>query len=176
MSTNDTMIAVTTTFLEMTDRARFRPQASLVPCFRVLEATVKQWRLNRFLYELVGEPWAWRDKLSWSEHQWRSYAEGEGLRTFVAYYDGSPAGYFELSLQEEEVEIAYFGLAPTFIGKGFGGPLLSRAIEEAWQMKPKRVWVHTCNLDHPVALRNYQARGMVIYKTETKEPLPLTGL
>ena len=31
---------------------------------------------------------------------------------------------------------------------------------------PKRVWVHTCNLDHPKALANYQARGMVVYKVE----------
>jgi hypothetical protein len=29
--------------------------------------------------------------------------------------------------------------------------------------------VHTCNLDHPGALANYQARGMVIYKQEAAE-------
>jgi hypothetical protein len=28
--------------------------------------------------------------------------------------------------------------------------------------------VHTCNLDHPAALANYQARGMVIYKQEAE--------
>ena len=31
---------------------------------------------------------------------------------------------------------------------------------------PKRVWVHTCTLDHPNALRNYIARGMNILKKE----------
>jgi hypothetical protein len=31
------------------------------------------------------------------------------------------------------------------------------------------VWVHTCNRDHPQALANYQARGMVIYKVEESE-------
>ena len=30
----------------------------------------------------------------------------------------------------------------------------------------KRVWVHTCTLDHPNALRNYIARGMNIFKKE----------
>jgi hypothetical protein len=32
-----------------------------------------------------------------------------------------------------------------------------------------RVWVHTCTRDHPGALANYQARGMVIYKQEAAE-------
>jgi hypothetical protein len=31
---------------------------------------------------------------------------------------------------------------------------------------PSRVWVHTCTLDHPGALANYQARGFAIYKVE----------
>jgi hypothetical protein len=28
------------------------------------------------------------------------------------------------------------------------------------------VWVHTCTLDAPTALANYQARGLRIYKEE----------
>ena len=31
----------------------------------------------------------------------------------------------------------------------------------------KRVWLHTCSLDHKNALNNYIARGMKIFKTET---------
>jgi GNAT superfamily N-acetyltransferase len=60
---------------------------------------------------------------------------------------------------------------PEFIGRGFGGALLTSAIEEAWRMSPSitRVWVHTCTWDHPDALANYQARGMVIYKREAAE-------
>jgi len=49
--------------------------------------------------------------------------------------------------------------------------LLTSAIEGAWRTEPEplRVWVHTCNRDHPQALANYQARGMVVYKVE-EEP------
>jgi GNAT superfamily N-acetyltransferase len=162
------MSNITTTYLEMTDVTQLRPKACADPRFRVLEATVRQWRFNRFLYEWVGAKWAWNDKLSWSDEQWRSYVEDENLRTFVAYYDGSPAGYFELSEREREVEIVYFGLALAFIGRGLGGPLLTRALEEAWSMTPRRVWVHTCSLDHASALNNYKARGMMVYRTETK--------
>jgi hypothetical protein len=69
------------------------------------------------------------------------------------------------------MEIAYFGLLPEWISRGLGGVLLTSAIEGAWGMapKPSRVWVHTCNRDHPLALANYQARGMVVYKVE-EEP------
>jgi hypothetical protein len=31
---------------------------------------------------------------------------------------------------------------------------------------PSRVWLHTCNRDHPEALANYQARGMIVYSVE----------
>ena len=69
-----------------------------------------------------------------------------------------------------EVEIAYFGLAPAFIGRALGGPLLTRALQEAWKSGPARVWVHTCTLDHEAALANYKARGMSIYQTEVSQP------
>lgn len=169
------MTAVVTTYLEMTDRAKLQAKLLTDLQFRVLEATIPQWRLNRFLYELVGAAWSWRDKLTWTEAQWKSYVERENLRTFVASYGGALAGYFELLAQDMDVEIACFGLAPEFIGRGFGGPLLSRAIEEAWSIGPRRVWVHTCTLDHPAALVNYQARGMAIYKQETKGAEPASG-
>ena len=40
-------------------------------------------------------------------------------------------------------------------------------------MGAARDWVHTCSLDHPQALSNYQARGFRIYRTEEKpENLP----
>jgi GNAT superfamily N-acetyltransferase len=50
------------------------------------------------------------------------------------------------------------------VGKGLGGGLLSAAIENAWGAETNRVWVHTCSLDHPNALKNYQARGFQIYR------------
>jgi RimJ/RimL family protein N-acetyltransferase len=159
---------VTTFYLEMKARDEFRPKPTKDPRFRVLEASVKQWEFNRFLYSFIGAPWKWRDKLSWEDSKWKGYVDSTALRTFVAYYDGSLAGYFELSFCDNEVEIAYFGLSTYFIGKGFGGALLTSAIEKAWNYEPKRVWVHTCTLDHPSALENYLARGMRIYKKEEK--------
>jgi len=114
--------------------------------------------------------WSWNDKRLWSDQQWKEYGLSPELRTFAAHHDGSLAGYYELRFDDERgVEIAYFGLLPEFIGRGLGGALLTSAIGDAWRTTSSvsRVWVHTCTLDHPGALANYQARGMVIYKQET---------
>lgn len=161
------MSEVTVYYLQMLSRSQLVPGRE-APGLDIEEARVKQWPLNRFLYQFVGDAWDWTDKLSWCDQQWQSYAESDDVRTWVAYYEGSPAGYFELEKQPgQEVEIKYFGLAPAFIGKGFGGRLLAAAIEQAWDWgDTRRVWVHTCSLDHPGALSNYQARGMQLYKTE----------
>ena len=40
-------------------------------------------------------------------------------------------------------------------------------IKNSFSENTKRVWVHTCSLDHKNALNNYISRGMRIYKTES---------
>jgi GNAT superfamily N-acetyltransferase len=142
--------------------------------FKVREERERDWRFNRDLYFCVGEQWEWIDKRPWTDEQWKQYAATSELRTFGAYYGDTRAGYYELRRDAEGgVEIAYFGLLPEFIGRGLGGALLTSAIEQAWSRRggiaPKRVWVHTCNRDHPQALTNYQARGMIVYKVEQTE-------
>lgn len=155
------MREIVTTYLQMSALAELRPARLADPDFIVREAVQRQWQLNRSLYLLVGEPWAWVDKKTWSEQQWESFVACEQLRTFVASYRGSTAGYYELRRDDAQaVEILYFGLLPEFIGRGFGGALLTDAIRRAWDWDARRVWVHTCSLDHPAAVKNYEARGM----------------
>ncbi len=161
-------VPVTIYYLEMRDPASLRPAAQ-APELDVEEVREKQYPLNRFLYQLVGRDWNWTDKLDWSDADWRNLVERDAHRTFLARCNGAIAGYYELEKSGGDVEILYFGLAPGFIGRGFGGDLLSRAITSAWGWPGcERVWVHTCSLDHPSALANYQARGLALYKTETE--------
>lgn len=157
----------TTFYLEMHGPEQLRGKP-LPEGLSVVECRIKQFQFNRFLYQLVGEPWAWTDKLSWSDAQWRELVEQPCHRTWVAYYQGVVAGYYELmSAADGSVEILYFGLAEAFLGRGFGGPLLTHAITSAWSWPgTKRVWVHTCTYDHPSALANYQARGLQLYREE----------
>jgi ribosomal protein S18 acetylase RimI-like enzyme len=133
------------------------------------------------MYFRIGENWKWIDKRPWTDEQWKEYASDPDLRTFAGYNDESLIGYFELrrssiacrpspvTRHNDEIEIAYFGLLPEFIGRGLGGELLTSAIENAWAWSPalSRVCVYTCNGDHPSALANYQARGFKIYRVET---------
>jgi GNAT superfamily N-acetyltransferase len=156
------------TYLEMRSPAALKPKSFPQPPPLVKEVFVKDWQLNRNLYQLVGADWSWTDKLPWTERQWRDYAEADNLRTFVASIGDITAGYYELSRDKaNDVEIAIFGIAPGFAGRGLGGALLTHALQQAWSLSPSRVWLHTCNFDHPAALPNYLARGMTIYRTET---------
>jgi GNAT superfamily N-acetyltransferase len=165
------MTSIVTTYLEMHSPDQLRPKRCADGRFQIREKKERDWRFNRDLYLGVGQMWSWNDKRVWSDEQWKEYGLAPELRTFGAYYDNSLAGYYELRRDDEGgVEIAYFGLLPEFIGRGLGGALLTSAIEEAWRTSPSatHVWVHTCSLDHPAALANYQARGMVIYKQEAE--------
>ncbi|MFJ4067710.1 GNAT family N-acetyltransferase [Pseudomonas sp. NPDC089996] len=163
--------ACTTYFLEMTSASDLqeKPQRDDL---QIIECEVPQAAFNRFLYQLVGTPWEWGDLDTWSEADWQALVEQDCHRTWVAYYRGAIAGYYELYRPDGcNSEIRYFGLASQFLGQGFGGALLSHAISSAWAWHgTRRVWVHTCTLDHPAALANYQARGFRIYKQEESAP------
>jgi GNAT superfamily N-acetyltransferase len=164
---------VTTTYLEMTSRSSLRPAQTKGVSLDVIRAEVPCPELNRFLYTAVGSSWCWHSRLSWSYRQWLDYLSRTDLETWVGYVHGTPAGYFELERRAVDVELAYFGLLPSFVGKGLGGALLTTAVERAWNMNAKRVWVHTSDLDHPAACKNYEARGFRAYRTEKKtEVLP----
>jgi GNAT superfamily N-acetyltransferase len=161
---------VTTYYLEMTDPSRLRPSRASGQDLRVRRAEIPCPELNRFLYTAVGGDWYWIDRLNWTYDRWLAYVNRPELETWIGYVAGTPAGYYELELQSERnVEIAYFGLLSQFIGRGIGGELLTRAVERAWSMQAMRVWVHTCSLDGPAALANYQTRGFTLYKEEVSE-------
>ncbi len=159
---------VTTYYLEMTDPNALRPKLSAYPGLSIDQAQRPSPELNRFLYTAVGGDWYWTDRLPWTYQEWQKWVDRPELKTWVAYVSGTPAGYFELeALPDGSVEIASFGLLPSFIGRGLGGHLLTIAVQDAWHMGAARVWLHTCTLDHPYALRNYRARGFRVFRKST---------
>ena len=89
--------------------------------------------------------------------------DGAAITIFTATWCGYCKGAKQLL---NEKEIAYFGLLEEYHNKKLGSYLLSSAIRNSFIENPKRVWVHTCSLDHKNALNNYIARGMKIFKTE----------
>ncbi len=129
----------------------------------------KNFQLNKFFYKNIGKKHKWIDRLVWSEAQWINYVSNEKIKTYILKYKDDLAGFFELisHAEKKEVEIAYFGLLEEFQNKRLGSYLLSQAIQKSFKEKNNRVWVHTCSLDHKNALKNYIARGMKIFKSET---------
>ena len=165
---NRSRTAITVYYLEMTERDQLRPKYSQQPNLSVVESEIALPELSRFLYAAVGAQWHWWQRLSWTYQQWLDWLQQPSVRTWVAYVSGTPAGYFELEQQaQNSIELAYFGLLPRFISSGIGGHLLTTALQQAWGWQAQRVWLHTCSLDHPHALANYQARGLSIYRQET---------
>ena len=126
-------------------------------------------QLNKFFYKNIGKKHKWTDRLVWTESQWIDYASSKKVKTYIFKYKNDLAGFFELIFHsdQKEVEIAYFGLLEEFQNKKLGSYLLSQAIKKSFNNRVNRVWVHTCSLDHKNALKNYIARGMKIFKSET---------
>jgi len=157
----------TRTYLEMTERSAL--QATRVPGdgIEVVRQDNPDPKLWRRLYTDVGKEYRWTDRLRWSDDDATAYLSDPDVSLWLLSVDGRTAGYFELHKEpDDSVEIVYFGLLPEFMGRRLGGHLLTEAVERAWRIGARRVWLHTCSFDHPFAILNYLSRGFTIFRTE----------
>lgn len=115
----------------------------------------------RYLYGTVGAEWTWVSRRLMSDDALLAEISDPRVEVYVLYVDGAPAGYGEIDRRPTngDVELAYFGLLPDFIGRGVGRYLLDTVVDIAWTGPTERLWVHTCDLDHPRALGVYQRAG-----------------
>ena len=156
-------------YLEITYLEDLKDSSKLSGHYSVRLVDPVDFQLNKFFYKNIGKCHHWIDRLIWSEKHWLDYVSDKKVKTYVLKEKDELAGYFELILHfdKKEVEIAYLGLLEEYQNKKLGSYLLSAAIKNSFKQNPKRVWVHTCSLDHKNALSNYIARGMKVFKTET---------
>ena len=118
----------------------------------------------REIYDSVGKEWHWLERKRLADDELSEIIHDERVELYVLYVDGEPAGFGELDLREEDqVQLMYFGLVPRFIGRGFGKYFLNWIVRKAWSKAPKRVWLHTCDLDHKAALPNYLKAGFAVF-------------
>ncbi|MEU5660874.1 GNAT family N-acetyltransferase [Streptomyces sp. NPDC047737] len=169
---------VTVWYLEQTSPEDLLPAAVPEGQVTVVRSERALPEFSRFLYTAVGGDVRWTDRLGLTYAQWQELLERPGTETWVAYENGTPAGFIELEPQAEgAVEIVYFGLIPAFRGRRIGGHLLSYGVARAWDLAErhpertptKRVWLHTCSDDGPHAMANYQRRGFRLYDTKTEQ-------
>ena len=118
----------------------------------------------RRLYHEVGSMYHWVDRLVMPDEELLAIIHHDLVDVLVLTAANEPLGYAELDRRHAgEIELAYFGLFPKATGQGLGKYLLNRAMRAAWAHSPRRVWVHTCDLDHPAALPNYLKAGFEVY-------------
>ncbi len=161
------MINVERNFLEIRDVKNLKINPTKKIKFLVKKIN-PDFQLNKFFYKQVGKKHRWLDRLNWSDEKWINYISNKNLDTYIISDSENLVGFFELlnNPRLSETEISYFGLLEEYIGRGIGGYALSVAIRKSFEKDIKRVWLHTCTLDHPNALKNYIARGMTVFKKE----------
>ena len=135
---------------------------SLKVSLKLEKVSPPDFQLNKFFYKNIGKKHKWIDRLNWRNENWIDYINSIGVNTFVLKQRNELVGYFEQIYykDKQDCEIAYFGILEEYIGKKYGGYLLTEAIKNSFLLGSKRVWVHTCSLDHHHALKNYLSRGM----------------
>ena len=156
-------------YLEINSFSELKETKLTTKDFQIFNVNPPDFQINKFFYKNVGKNHHWIDRLVWTDKQWAEYVFDEKVKTYVLKNKDDLAGYFELILHDDknEVEIAYLGLLEEYQNQKLGSFLLTEAIKNSFLKNVKRVWVHTCSLDHKNALNNYIARGMKIFKTET---------
>ena len=155
-------------YLEISIEDNFKIKLKPSEDYKIELLESNNFELNKFFYKQIGKKYQWIDRLTWKNSDWIKYVSNKKLKTFILKKKEDLVGYFELILNVEiyESEIAYLGILEQYFNKGCGGYLLSEAIKKSFELGTKRVWVHTCSLDHPNAIENYKSRGMRVFKTE----------
>jgi GNAT superfamily N-acetyltransferase len=151
-------------YLEMTAPplgAPLPPPRAGVEVHRAIAPTLS---FYRYLYDAIGADWTWYERKRLDDAQLAAIVHDPKVEVNVLWVLGVPAGLAEIDARDPtEIELAYFGVLPEFIGQGLGRWLLDWSIHHAWRARPRRFWVHTCDLDHPRALPLYQKAGFRLY-------------
>jgi len=140
---------------------------------------IRRWRRPslkgyRRLFSAVGGKWGWSGRLIMDDDELTRTIRAETNEIFQPKWNSEPAGFSELDRSDPaRTEITYLGLVPRFIGRGLGKYLLDWTIHRAWEGRPQRVWLHTCQYDHPGALAVYLKAGFAVFDEKVEmQPYP----
>jgi len=159
-------LANVATYLEMVERPAARPDPPGVSC-TISRVPKPDLAWYRTLFQRVGEPWLWSSRLAMTDPQLATIVHDPNVEVYAVRKGMVDTGLLELDFRiAGECEIAFFGLLESMLGTGTGRWLMNRTLKLAWKDGVHRVFVHTCNLDHPSALAFYMRSGFKPYKRE----------
>ena len=157
-------VAAVVTYLEMCTPPRLAPIPTMSE-FRVRRVAQPDLDWYRQLYRVIGEPWLWFSRLRLSDEELHAILWDPAVDVFALSHEGTDQGLLEFDRRHfPDIELSFFGVTATLIGKGAGRALLQHCLPLAWEQKPQRVWLRTCTSDHPAALAFYVKAGFVPYK------------
>jgi RimJ/RimL family protein N-acetyltransferase len=165
-------VSTQVSYLEMRERPAGLKASPMPANVQILGVTRPRVEFYRFLYDQVGGPWTWTARKLMTDETLSQLIHSSNTRIFVLYFSGDPAGYVEFISDKSkgDVEILSFGLIPQYFGQGLGKFFLNWAIDYAWdQLAPSRLWLHTCDLDHPTAVPTYLKAGFVKKYEKTEQ-------
>ena len=104
----------------------------------------------------------------WSDKEWSKYINNKNLETGIMKINDDLIGFYEQEFHvvKNEIELIQMGILKEYQEKKLGSFLLQYIVNKAFARNVKRVWVHTCTLDHKHALNNYLSKGFNIFKEE----------
>ncbi len=155
-------IATVVTYLEM--HAPPNPMPSPAGQWHLTPYPAPDIDWYRSLFRRIGAEWLWFSRLVLPE---AALAEALAATEIHVLSDaaGEEIGLLELDRRiSGAVEIAFFGLVKEATGTGASRFLMQEAMRLAWTGGIKRVWLHTCSLDHPSAVPFYVKSGFKPYK------------
>ncbi|RUX04215.1 GNAT family N-acetyltransferase [Mesorhizobium sp. M8A.F.Ca.ET.059.01.1.1] len=115
----------------------------------------------RSVFLEIGAPWLWDRAAEMSDADIAEHFADPRQHLYYGHDErGSHVGMAEFTLADSnEIEITYFGLFPSLTGRGLGKRLMAGALDQAWRLKPGRIWLHTSSIDHHSVIGFYRACG-----------------
>lgn len=161
-------LAAVVTFLEMRGPAPARTTADDASRrVRHVPRPTLGWYRN--LYRAVGEEWLWASRLVLPDAELAGILASPEVEVHLLEIDGAESGILELDFRVAGAcEITFFGVVPAQVGRGHGRWLMDHAVAHAFARPIDRLWLHTCSLDAPEALRFYRRAGFVPYAQQVE--------
>lgn len=158
-------IAAIVTHLEMIEPPPRRADPPGAWSLRRVDTPALAW--YRDIFRRVGEDWFWFSRARMNDAELAARIHAPGIEVYALSADGRDEGLLELDFREPgQCELVYFGVTAGLIGTGAARFLINRALERAWSGGVRRLWVHTCTIDHPSALAFYQRSGFRAFRRQ----------
>jgi GNAT superfamily N-acetyltransferase len=156
-------VAAIATYLEMR-AAPDRPPLEL-PAGASFQSLAGDLGRYRRLYGAIGRDWLWFSRAGMSDRQLGAILDHPAVDATAFVLDGHDLGLIELDYRMPgECELAFLGLTAPAIGRRLGDVLVAEAVRRAFSRPIRRLWLHTCTLDHPGAVPFYMRAGFEPYR------------